>query len=66
MCRFIRLTSEMQEIEEWFKDFDRRIEHYENKAFIIANSYPLLPVVTREGILKASSYGRNKIHLSLF
>ena len=53
MCRFIRLTSEMQEIEEWFKDFDRRIEYYENKAFIIANSYPLLPVVTREGILKA-------------
>ena len=53
MCRFIRLTSEMQEIEEWFKDFDRRIEYYENKAFIIANSYPVLPIVTREGILKA-------------
>lgn len=53
MCRFINLNIDIRELESWFADFDRRIDYYENKAFIIANSYPLLPVVTREGILKA-------------
>lgn len=53
MCRFINLNIDMSELEQWFKDYDRRIEHYENKIFILGDTYPILPIVTREGILKA-------------
>jgi len=66
MCRFINLNIDMSELEQWFADYDRRIEHYENKIFILGDTYPVLPIVTREGILKASPYGRNKIHLSIY
>ena len=53
MCRFINLNIDMSELEEWFSDYDRRIDFYEKKIFILANDYPVLPIVTREGILKA-------------
>ena len=53
MCRFINLNIDMSELEQWFADYDRRIEHYENKIFILGDTYPVLPIVTREGILKA-------------
>jgi len=53
MCRFINLNIDMSELEEWFKDYDRRIDSYEKKTFIFANDYPILPILTREGMLKA-------------
>ena len=53
MCRFINLNIDMSELEEWFSDYDRRIDFYEKKIFILADTYPVLPIVTREGILKA-------------
>ena len=53
MCRFINLNISIEELEGWFDDFDRKISKYKNEVYIIANSYPILPILTREGIVSA-------------
>lgn len=66
MCRFISIVSELKEFEEYFKDLDSKTEFYEKNRFILADTFPILPIMTRQGLVKASPLGRNKIYLSPF
>lgn len=41
----------MSKLKELFKDYDRYIDFYEKKVYFFSNTYTVLPIITRKGIL---------------